>query len=307
MENRLPRSGRGLMTKAGEMAVGAAQYGPTIPLAIITAATLNEQVSALNEAGGAIGNALKELNDRHAIVRTKVRESRGYLTLVRDTCKPRLGSEFNQDWRGFGLVSSLVIPRTEAEVVSLLRAVKTFLANNSSFQCTVDTTEITAASTEARLTQLEAARANVNLQEKLIHDLVADRNSKVDVLRKGMRSMIAELRVRLGPLDSRWLAFGLNMPGAQSTPEVPSNVVVVLVSATAASVKWTAAARSDYYRVWLRIGGESQPWTALGSPADLDFTIEQLQGGSSMEVAISAVNSGGESAKSPPVTVVVPT
>src|SRR5687768_9287934 len=112
-----------------------------------------------------------------------------------------------------------------------------------------------------------------------------------------MRDMIAELKSRLTPLDSRWVAFGLNKPGAEATPEVPANVVAVLVGATAASVKWGASERADYYRVWIRTAVD-QPWVSVGSDAGLDLTVEGLLRNTKTEVAVSAVNSGGESALS---------
>ncbi|MDB6024436.1 MAG: hypothetical protein JWM68_659, partial [Verrucomicrobiales bacterium] len=43
---------------------------------------------------------------------------------------------------------------------------------------------------------------------------------------------------------------------------------------------------------------------AVGSPADLDFTLENLPAASTVEIYISAVNNGGESQLSEKVTIV---
>ena len=42
------------------------------------------------------------------------------------------------------------------------------------------------------------------------------------------RPLLAELDLQLDSLDSRWLGFGLNKPGAAETPDVPTHLHVVL-------------------------------------------------------------------------------
>ncbi len=43
------------------------------------------------------------------------------------------------------------------------------------------------------------------------------------------------------------------------------------------------------------IHGADGDYTAVGSPADLDFTIEHLPANSAVDVVVTAVNNGGES------------
>jgi hypothetical protein len=77
---------------------------------------------------------------------------------------------------------------------------------------------------------------------------------------------------------------------------VPENLHVTLIGNTAAALKWDAAPRAEYYRVWKRVVGADEELVAVGSPADVDFTIEALPGNVEIEIAVSAVNNGGESA-----------
>ena len=94
------------------------------------------------------------------------------------------------------------------------------------------------------------------------------------------------------------------MPGADETPDVPTNVSAVLVGPTAAALKWSASPRAEYYRVWMKIRNTEGDYTAVGSPADLDFTLENLPVNSTIDIVISAVNNGGESAVSEVKTIV---
>ena len=109
--------------------------------------------------------------------------------------------------------------------------------------------------------------------------------------------------MKISPMDPRWLAFGFNLPGAQETPDVPANISAVLVGPTAVAVKWEASARASYYRVWMKVHGTEGDYTAVGSPADLDFTIENLPANTALDIVVTAVNDGGESAVSEPVIV----
>ncbi len=69
------------------------------------------------------------------------------------------------------------------------------------------------------------------------------------------------------------------------------------------ALKWDAAARADYYRVFKKVLGVDEDFVAVGSPADLDFTIENLPANATVEIQISAVNTGGESQRTASVTI----
>jgi hypothetical protein len=45
-----------------------------------------------------------------------------------------------------------------------------------------------------------------------------------------LRGLICELNQLIDELDSRWLSFGFNMPGAPEVPAVPENVLVESLS-----------------------------------------------------------------------------
>jgi fibronectin type 3 domain-containing protein len=117
--------------------------------------------------------------------------------------------------------------------------------------------------------------------------------------------LVKELSVRLTSMDARWLAFGLNRPGQKATPEVPENVTAEVVAPDKATVKWEPAPRAEHYRVWARVKGSEQEMEVVASRTNHDFTFENLAPGSALEVAITAVNNGGESRKSEVVIVAV--
>ncbi|MFN7140261.1 MAG: fibronectin type III domain-containing protein, partial [Limisphaerales bacterium] len=56
-------------------------------------------------------------------------------------------------------------------------------------------------------------------------------------------------------------------------------------------------------RVWKKVQGVDEEFVPVGSPADRDFTIENLPCDAVVEIAVTAVNRGGESRRSAAITV----
>ena len=69
-------------------------------------------------------------------------------------------------------------------------------------------------------------------------------------------------------------------------------------------VKWSAAARAEHYRVWIKVNGVDQELRAVGNSTDVGLLLEGLPANSTIQVGVSAVNNGGESAISGVVTLV---
>jgi hypothetical protein len=164
--------------------------------------------------------------------------------------------------------------------------------------------DITAARALNLQNSTENARRDVRTQLTELGKLRKTRKEKATALKERLSSLLSELTHLLDPMDDLWVSFGFKKPGATPTPDVPQGLVAVLVGPTAASLKWEAAARAEHYRVWKKVIGVDEDLVAVGSPADLDFTLEELPSNATIEIAISAVSNGGESAKSSVTTLV---
>ncbi|MDB6028513.1 MAG: hypothetical protein JWM68_4736 [Verrucomicrobiales bacterium] len=301
MKNEISKSIPALLTMAGLAANGAGQYA-ALPLLQNTQANINADINALTDAIMAYGTGKDLLSVRRDAMRVKGEIGRGFLTLGRDNFKPILGSEYNQSWDNTGLVGSLVIPRTELEVLPVLHSYKQFMTANPTFE--VESKDITATAADALHTQLGMAIGAVKVQEGINSNLLAERDVKAANLRKRMSDLIAELKMRLPGLDGRWKGFGFNPPDAQETPDGVGAVTAVLIGPNTAALKWAAPARAEYYHVFKRVVGVDADFVLVGSPADLDFNLENLPAGSHVDIVVSAVNNGGEGQRSEVVTLV---
>jgi hypothetical protein len=198
-------------------------------------------------------------------------------------------------------VGSLRIPRTVDGLKTLLQVLEAYLVANPGLE--VKELNLTAIHANVLGTALLEAEIAVCAQRTTMQTLLQERDASYEAFSRQLRGLNKELDQLLDPLDPRWQRFGFNLPGASETPDVPENVSVVLIGANAAAVKWEAAARADYYRVWVQVNGVDLEPRTVGSPADLDFTIEALPVNATIEIAVSAVNNGGESGRSTVATV----
>ncbi len=123
------------------------------------------------------------------------------------------------------------------------------------------------------------------------------------MLNQELRTLLNKLRVSFDPFAAMWETVGFNRPGFASLPTVPSKLSAVLMG-TSALIKWSASKRAVSYRVWKKVLGVDEEFVFVESRDALDFLFEGLPAGKTIQIVISAVNSGGESAKSEVVTVV---
>jgi hypothetical protein len=242
-----------------------------------------------------------ELDKRINALGTLTTVAKGFLTTARDVLKPALGTSYSQAWDATGFVGSLEVPRTADELQPIVQSMTAYLTGHPNLEN--EKLNVTAPAADTLFKKMETAQNAINEQETEVGNLLKARDAKVRKLRKRLRGLADELDQLIEPLDSRWLAFGLNLPGAEERPDAPENVKVSVIGNTNAALTWEPPARAEHYRVWRKIVGVDEQAVAVGSPSDPNFTLEALPADALVELAVSAVNNGGEGERSPVVTV----
>ena len=301
MQNIVPRSLVDLVPASEAAVRGAAQSGQVVGLKHNDEAVMRAETEALVDAIMNSEQAKAVQSANRETVRSQTETARKWMKLTRNNLMPRFGDQYSQAWDITGFVGSLAIPTTASEVAFILAIMQKFLATTPGAE--IPPLNITAAQAETLKNDLNAAVAAVNKQEKTVRDMADARDGAADKVRFRLRALINELAQLIGSLDNSWLVFGFNMPGADEVPDVPEHINAVLIGSNAISLKWATSARAQYYRVWKRVVGVDKEFVAVGSPADLDFTIEALPNNAKIEIAVSAVNNGGETAPSTVITV----
>jgi hypothetical protein len=280
---------------------GLTDLSTEIGVNIITATEVAQKKTDLVTACGNHEQAKQtRIACRSALV-TAVDNARTYIRIVRDMLKILFGYVYSDRWTTLGYQDSLALPEDMDQIIAMLSATKSFFTNNPTLE--VASLNATAAQAQVMLDAITAAQNALASQEMTVESMVNGRDDKAAALRKTISLVIRELSLRLEPMDPRWLRFGLNLPGAEETPDQVLGVKVTLLGPTAAALKWEASARAQYYRIWFKVHGAEGDYTAAGSPADLDFTIENLPANSQIDIVITAVNTGGASPVSEVITI----
>jgi hypothetical protein len=234
-------------------------------------------------------------------VKTQKKSGRTLSRLSREVLRPYLGDDLNDIVAAAGYPRSFAIPTKEEELVQMLQRLKAHFTLHPEHE----NLPLNATAARAGTVATDIVNASTTaLQKKLlVATKKTERDAKIALLRKDLTTLLSELHVALDPLSDYWAAFGFKKPGILALPDVPRNVTAVLIGTNAAAVKWDKAARGKNYRIFKRVVGVDEEWVYVDTRSDLDFTIEGLPSGATVEIAVSASNNGGESAKSAIATV----
>lgn len=302
MQNTFATSIMGLLIAIALAIQGATTHGPTLnllhfPLLVLVAIhTAAMTALATYETGKQTLRALRTALDNARS------DARGFAMLARDILKPIFGTGFSDAWNVVGFIDSLEVPMNVNELIFLLERIVAFFTANPTLE--IASRNITAAHAQLVLDGLKDARKAVSDQETVVENLKTVRDDKLDKVSAALRGLFDELSNQLDPLDPRWKAFGFNLPGAQERPEVVEGLQFTLINPTSANLDWEVPARAGRYHVYQRIQGVDADYVLIGSPEDPNFMLENLPANKSIDIAITALNEGGEGTRSEAITIV---
>ena len=291
----------GVLALATSMIKGVNKHGATAKVKQNTEEAITADRSAAVAAADNLDVGRQLAGSLRATFFAARSEVRRLAMLARDVLKPIFGNEYNESWDVAGFVGSIEIPKDAIALEQLAEKLKLFFAAHPEHEVAIR--EITSAKFAALFTALSEARVAVDDQDAAVQQLTVVRDDAFAALRKRMRGLIDELTQLLDPMDPLWLAFGLNRPGAEETPDAPTGVVASLIAATTVALKWTVPARAEYFHVWQKLHGAETEYVAVASPADPNVTLENLPSSTTLDFVVTALNDGGESQYSEVITV----
>jgi hypothetical protein len=303
MENRIKTSHAGLKAQAVNAAAGLAEYAVALNLGHISDAILNAKVSAFDVADVNYKRAKTTMAIKKEEFEMFKETARIFGFTGRDVLKPHLGKVYSPKWDEPGYYRSLAVPTNTERLIQLMLDMKNYFTAHPTHENPALT--VTAAQAEAQHLNLTDTFAAYNAQKATVKGLLDIRTAKADDIAAALRGLLKSLAAVLAPMDARWLAFGFNLPGLKATPDVPENVIATVQLNKVVALRWNAAARASTYRIWKKVAGIDEDFILVDSRTDLDMLIEGLPVGATIELAVSASNTGGESARSTAVTVMI--
>ncbi len=286
--NTIPEKYDVLVALGEDAADGAAAHESAIGLLQNTEARIRSDLTALESAQQDFQTARSASLALTAAQRTADSNGKSFIESAKNVLAPVLGKQWSTAWAPTGFVTSLAIPRKLPERQTLLAALRDyFTANPAQENAPLN---VTAAQATTLHTALSDARSAVNAGLVARGQKKAARNTAQRALRKRLSGLVGELGQLLGPNDPKWLAFGLNMPGGETTPDAPSELVLTLGGPGEVLVDWDDVTNADHYRVFKQEVGVDADFVQVGSPDDSDFTIDGLTGGNVLRMKVSAVS-----------------
>jgi hypothetical protein len=285
-----------------DIAAGAAtEHGATIGVTRNLAPAIQVDRTAMSAKHTQYQQAKLELKTRQTVLNQLILTVFLFVLSARDLLKTHLGIHHNSIWVELGFRDSMKVPRTFLGLKTILEAMLGYFGTNPTKQNTE--LNITSDNTLALRDDLDAAYLAVKSQKAVVNGLKRQCDTLFEKLKKRIRATFVELKELLDPMDERFIAYGFNKPGALSIPGVPANVIAVLIANSGVAIKWNVAARAERYRVYAKILGVDAEPVLVGTSEDLEFVVENLPANATVEIAVSAINNGGESARSAVVSV----
>ena len=303
--NPIPTKLDELFTAAEDAADGANQFGAAIGLHHNTEAAIRADLAdatTKEEDYQAARSAKKPLS---TAVRVQDSNSKAFILLARDVLVPHLGGQWNEAWLATGFPNqSLEVPRRQPARQALVAALRDFFTANPTLENAA--LNVTAARATTLFNDFSAARSALNAQQTLIGQKKGLRDTAVDKLHDRMSGLIGELTQLLGPLDPRWLAFGLNMPGAAETPDPVESLILTLLGPTTVFADWDNALLAIRYYVEILVVGVDTDFRRVQTVDASEATLTGLPAGRTVRVRIIAVNLAGTAPPSDVVEIAVP-
>lgn len=320
MSNQIPESYDPLVQLLEDAADGANKYGAAIGLKQNTEATIRTDLTALIGVPAGPGGVppavpgLKSLWNMAkagkvamtASLRTAESNGRAQAMTCISSLKPVLGQQWNSAWNAAGFTAgSLAVPTHPRGLLLQLRAY--YAVNPAREVKDINGVTCTAVACQAAADAIGTADTASNQSNTDAGNAQSALQDGIAAGRARGSGLLTELDQMLDDNDPRWLAFGFDMPGHPSVPDVPQNITV---SAGAAGthtlfINWGNSRRADGYRATISNAADG---TVLASQLtqDTEVSIGNLLAGANVNVTVSARDAAGESQSSAPVAAVVP-
>ena len=301
MKNHVSKTVTGLIYQAERALPGVQANLISLGYSAAQVELFSNRIIDLIEARDAHGVAKSVLTANRAAHTTLVKTVRSSMMIARDVLKPFLGREHTVAWLEAGFADNLQVGRTGESLLRNVQGINAYLTAHPEHQNAA--LNITATQFASLAAELMSRIAAVDTSNAIVISLAKDRDAKAKLVRQELSLLLAKLRVSFDPFHAMWETVGFNRPGFKSVPDAPENVTSVLVSPTSAKLKCDAAPRAERYRIWKKVVGVDSEFVLVETRSESDFVVEDLPPNATVELAMSAVNGGGESARSEVVSV----
>jgi hypothetical protein len=298
-DNRGQLSGLGDKMKAGLTALGV-----SLGITQITAVSFGALLSAFNAALGIYNSARSSEQVAYNLFHSKDDDITAWFTVVRGILVGDFGNRWNTMWAQAGFVQpSTKIPTRVQDRIALVQKLAVFFTDNPSYE--VPEKDVTAAKATALYDAVQAAQSPLQTANVALKTAAGVLRTAQAALVKNMSFLIKILTGTLSRTDPRWQAFGLNIPGDNTTPDAPTGLRATVMGSDIL-LECDPTALATRYRFRRKIIGVDDEYQLVASSVTPMAMLQDVIGGFTMEFIVQAVNGGSQSRASDPIVVTIP-
>lgn len=305
MANPLPRNAGKIFNLATKNYNGIVAKGAEIPVTMVTAAQMLSSKTAFKNAETSFNTARNTVRSAYQTFKPAMAALYDWLVIARRALVQQLGDRWSAAWAEAGFVGpSTGIPDTIEGRIALGLSLVTYFTNNPTRERPDD--DVTAAKATELTTAATTAQGTVLTAEQTLKTADETRKPLRSDLLNLMSTLITNLDKKLAPDDSRWLAFGLQMPSTPTTPGQPQNVTATLAENGAIIVQCDPVPLATRYRGRMLIVGVETKYQLVFSGPEPMGSISDVQPGATVQIIVQAVNETSQGVASEPVLFTMP-
>jgi hypothetical protein len=288
------------------MAAGIAEVGASVPVTFITQLLMLANRTAFNTAEANFNAGRLTLSDAYTAAHEAETGLADWLGSAKAVLVASFGLSWSSQWAAAGFTDhSVAIPSSIGDRIGLANNIVEFLTANPSYQVTSVGVTIDAGS-DIYTAAVNGQKAIADAR-KALDELDTVREAARTTVLAGMSGLIKNLEAKLGPMDPRWLAFGLHKPGAYVSPAKPTGLTLTLIGSDAVQVACDAMPLATRYRWRMRVVGPGNVFHLAASTVEPLAMIQPVPPGEIVEIIVQAVNGDLQSVASDPETMAIPT
>ena len=302
--NQLPDANEDLFTLGEDMADGCHAHEVAIGLKQNKEADVRADLSAAIAGQNNYKTALAAKGDFSTSVTVADSNAKSFISTARRVLVTYLGDSWSQTWEATGFPDqSTAVPGTQGKRQNLLQSLGNYFTANPTQENAP--LHITAAQSGIVFTALSNARSAAADGNNIAGQKKSVRDDAIAKLRRRLSGLISELGQLLEDNDPRWLAFGLNLPGASNLPDPVDGLVLTAGGAGVVLCHWSNPPRATRYRVFKQVVSVDANFIAAATVSDSDYTFTGLPSGKTVNIRIVSANDAGEAQPSNTVQMVI--
>ncbi len=304
--NSLPQNPGLLIQLGGKMENGITSVGASVPVTMVTAQQMHDDTVAFQTVDNNFNAGRSTEQQASRAYQATIAPLYNWVLSVSNVLASRFGTRWNTQWAHAGFINhTTAIPQNTAARITLASRVVDYFKKHPSAE--VPSMGLTAAAGAALVTATQSTQTALATADAAQAKVGDAWTAAYEQLISTMTALLKNLEGKLSKEDSRWLAFGLQIPANITTPSQPTNVTAHMDGNGALVVQCDPVATAWRYRFRMMILGVQTDYALVASSTEPIASITgKADPGQTVQIIVQAVSGNLQGKASDPIVFTVP-